>query len=99
MPPVYLSSVPNPEHHDLVPFEVEYDPIITHAKSVRSQLRLCHSLCMAERIIRISKKHPSQAFLGTGIKPLDVPCGPSRVNEPIAHRPKTCAWVFTLPAL
>jgi hypothetical protein len=98
-PPVDLSPVSNSKHHDLVPFEVEYDPIVTHAKSVRSQLRLRQSLCMAEGILRISKKHSSQAILGTGIKPLEIPCGPSGVNEPIAHRPKTCAWVFTLPAL
>jgi len=50
-------------------------------------------------ILCISKKHFSQAFLSIGIKSLDVPYGPSGVNEPIAHRPKTCAWVFTLPAL
>ncbi len=98
-PPVDPSSVSNPKYHDLVPFEVKYDPVVTHAKSVRSQLRLRQSLCMVEGIFRISKKHPSEAFLDTGIKPLDVPHGPSGVNEPIAHRPKTCAWVFTLPAL
>lgn len=86
---VDFSSVTDTQDHDLIPFQIEHDTIVTDAKPVRTQLRLPQWLGMFERIRFVATEGLADALLYLCVKRVDISDRTVSVDQPILHRPNT----------